>query len=307
MSKVGQKYYRFTEEDEIEIIRVAQFHKDSDITILINDGNNKRKVSKDYLKDFVLLNEDGLIIFNIVILGEDDKSKDVVIMLYRKEDIRERSEPYAACRQCIFDSYASINTDKMYMGLSLNRLNIPENVPFNSMLACNGIEYFESICIYNDDKLEDILKLLHDKKKFDKVLYDIFISSAGSDNKVEGFSKSLKDLIKDNYFMYDYRDSFGITQLDFNIVYDEETLELSQPQIKAIESLLNVEMFRTYVIPYSKEIDIKKIERSYKMVSDKNENFFIIAYDKGEYLNDYLKRNVKDKINIVRMMKNAMK
>lgn len=297
---IGQKYFQVIN-GELNVYRLLQINKDG-YTVSVNNSN-KRKVYEEFLNGCTRLNEDGVLSFNIVQLGKDVRSKDVVVSLFRRSDIYSGiKEPYAACRQCIYDQFASMNTDVMYMGMSLTQDTCPENVPFKSMLSCDGVLYQEIIYIYNDDSLESVLNLLKDKKQFDDVLFDINRASF-ENKKVQGFSSSLKNMLTDNYFMYDFRKAFNIEQVDFVLKYDESTLELDAEQIHELERIFKLEIFRTYVIPYDKSIDLKEIQRSNIIIADKWNRIFIVAYDKGTYINEYLKNNISDKVNIVKMLK----
>ena len=73
--------------------------------------------------------------------------------------------------------------------------------------------------------------------------------------------------------------STNLTKDDF----DEETL--SALAMEVIGSLLRVEIDRSLAIPYDKDIDLSKIKRKYCLVSDKDNNIYVVAYTiSGKYI-----------------------
>ena len=66
-------------------------------------------------------------------------------------------------------------------------------------------------------------------------------------------------------------------------------------------------MEEPYVIPFSRDINLDDIKRSYLLVSDEKDNIYIVIYDKGEYKNIAEKQNFITRREIVSMIKNANK
>lgn len=302
--EIGLKYYKYID-DKLDIIRI---HKIENDFIVISRGINKTKVSKDYLNDYIRLNPDGCIFFNIVNMGRTkEEGQDVMVLLFRKKDLDDKIKiPYAACRQNIYDPYTnSINrTNNIYLGCSMNQNNIPEGIDFKSMLACYGLDYSEKINIYIDDSLDIILSMISDINRYNKVLFSMY--KIMKDSNYIGLCKNIKDLLQYNHFYYDFLNSFNIHLVDFIIKYDENN-ELLPEQRRQLEDLLKIEMFKTYVFKYSKHINLNKVERDYILVMDKIDKLYIIAYDKGEYLNRAYKDNIKDKRDAVMMLKHIRK
>ena len=58
-------------------------------------------------------------------------------------------------------------------------------------------------------------------------------------------------------------------------------------------------MFRTYVIPYNFTINLNEIKRSYILVKDINEDLYIVAYDKGEYINKDMRKDFREKLDSI--------
>lgn len=296
---LGDKFYKYNEEnDTIEIIRIKKIQNENLFSYDINGISYK--ISKEQLlKEYTRLKPDGFVAFTIVNL--ENKLKDVIVTLYRTKDLEDGSSiPYCACRQNIFDMFTNqVQKGKtMYVGVSVSQETMPDDTPFEIVLACNGIDYVNQVSVYLDDTLDDLLSFVN-KSKFDLVLTNIHNNVTNKD--IKGYCTSLKQLLEENDFMYDFLRAYNIIRLNFAI--DKDTTELDPFRREAIEGLIKEEMFKTYVVKYDKEIDLNKIERSHIIVSDKNKEIFIIAYDKGEYINREYAKNIKDKRDAVALLK----
>lgn len=295
---VGEKFYRFGQNNRLEIIRITDIKSDLKIKIDIFD----KPVTKEYIENnYTKLKPDIHLLFAIVNL--DKGVKDVVISTYKRKELDEGNNiPYAICRQNVIDVFANqIQLSEVkYAGTSISIDTVPEGVDFRMFTACNGIDKSKSVSCYIDDTLEDILKLIN-TSKYDNVLKDLSKKMEGSN--IIGYKDSVEQLMKETNFMFDFLGSHGIIQLEFKIEKRENSDELIQPQVTYLEDLLKTEMFRTYLIPYDKEIDINKIERSHVIVSDKTGKLYIVAYDKGDYINRAYKNNFKDKRDAIAMLK----
>ena len=217
--------------------------------------------------------------FSIVNIGP---TKDVVVVL--KSFPIEDDLPYAVCRQSISDFFTN-NLRKSeiatYVGVCVSRDTCPSNIDFKDVLSCNGIAENMPVAVYIDDSLEDILSLFR-QKKYDTVLrnLEIVLKNNMRDNIVLGCCKTLKELLENHNFMYDFRKCFKIMDLPFAI--DEQSQELSIENIQFMSNELKVDIVRTYVIPYSKEIDLKSIKRNYTLAASAVDNYskiYIVGYD----------------------------
>ena len=101
-----------------------------------------------------------------------------------------------------------------------------------------------------------------------------------------GFSDSVYDLLKDNRFINDFRTAFDTLILDFNIDKDLSSstgyqMFLYKEQLDIFrKQLCNNKITITYVMPYSKEIDLDEIQRNYVLAQSKdNDDIFVIGYD----------------------------
>ena len=296
---LGDKFYKYNEEnDNIEIIRIKKIKNENLFSYEVN-GQSKKITRDELINNYTRLKPDGILAFTVVNL--ENKLKDVIVSLYRTKDLEEGILiPYCACRQNIFDMFTNqVQKGKtMYVGVSVSQETMPDDTPFEIVLACNGIDYINQVSIYLDDTLEDILSYVN-KSKFDETLSTIYNNVTNND--IKGYCTSLKQLLEENDFMYDFLRGYNIIRVNFAI--DKDTSELDPFRREYIEGIIKEEMFKTYVVKYNKEIDLKKIKRSHLIISDKNKEIFIIAYDKGEYINREYARNIKDKRDAVALLK----
>lgn len=298
---LGDKFYRYIEEtDKVEIIRICKIKNENSFTYITDNGTKCNITKTELLNDYTRLKADATLAFTIVNLQGD--MKDVIVAMYKTKDLEDGNNlPYAVCRQNIFDLFTNqVQKGKtMYFGVSVSVDTIPEDIPFEMTLACNGIAYDNKVSVYIDDTLETILSFVN-TSKFDAVLNNLYTKI--NKNEIKGYCNSLKQLLVENDFMYDFLRAFDIHRVDFELETQEND-ELDVNQRIIIEEMLKVEMFRTYVLEYSKEVNLKEIKRSYILVSDKNKKLYIVGYDKGEYINRAYAQNIKDKRDAVAMLR----
>ena len=287
----GTKFYRYIENQENpEIIRVynipSQKMRPKDSVIYLDEEGNKNRMSLGYLNDnYKMLKPDGVIIFTIVTVMN---GPDVIVAL---QDTRSgHTEPYAICRQSIYDTFSNItntNENMEFVGMSISRDTCPANIRFEDCMACTGLKFNNSVAIYIDDTLDSILGLFSNTK-YDKALEESKKVIESSDNKVFlGLNTTLKDLLISNNFMADFRKCFKIMEIPFHI--DRESESLSIENILFLENALKCNIMETYVVKYTKEIDLSSIKRDYTLVSsaaDQFKDLYLVGYDiaDGEYV-----------------------
>lgn len=286
----GEKYYKETEYGT-EILRVLTDSNPNMVKCSVNNSLVRVKMTPEKLtEEYTKITPHATIAFSIAKVGE---LEDVIIMVYRKEDIElKKSLPYIVCRQCITDLFANTirpNYNNLITGFCVSETSLPEKVPMETILACDGMEESDMIAVYMDDNLSDILKLIK-TKKYDTVLYNLFVDHIKykykDDHKeylskdiVDGYSKTLRNLMEDNEFMYEFNRGFDIYPLSIEITKEEiynqslslyNTVTLSNVLLKKIE--------KTLVLPYSYYIDTDKISRDYVLVKDTKGRLYVVAY-----------------------------
>lgn len=306
MKKVmlGDRFYRNLENGEIKLIRVIKFKNENLMIARDEDTRQEEKYTRDeLLNKWVRIKPVGILSLSIVKL--EAKNRDVIVSVFRQKDLDKGDGiPYCVCRQSVLDVFTNQtnrNPNINYVGISVSKDTIPEDVPYEMMLACNGVEEMTMISMYLGDTLDILLGMVHNLNKYDvvlKSLYDIMKNNPS----FRGYCSSLRQLLNENNFMYDMLKAFNIEPIPYGVITVNDS-ELYPDIRKYIEGLLKVEMFRTYVIPYDLEIDIKQIKRDYVMIMDSLEKLYIIAYDKGEYINREYRDSIKDKRDAVAMLK----
>lgn len=309
---VGDRFYKEFSDDDKEDFRIVKIKNENTFRIKYTNGELDT-ITRDVIeKEYVRLIPDGLIAMNIVNVGKvrpEDKEelKDVIVAIYKTEDLDNGVNlPFGVCRQSIEDLFTKqINTNPyvQYAGMSMNQNNVPAGCDFIMILACNSIAYSVGCSVYLDDTLEDILGLIN-TKKFDDVLSSMYAKIAPN---VFGYYPTVKELLVNNDFMFDFRQAFNIEKVYFTMKVNEEDYSMDLEQLKVLENIVHFIMEEPYVIPFSRDINLDDIKRSYLLVSDEKDNIYIVIYDKGEYKNIAEKQNFITRREIVSMIKNANK
>ena len=163
---LGTKYYRYDENDNIEVVRICRIYNENEIQIYKdNDKNNKLRIDIDeFLKNYIKLNPRAVVNFCIAKVGND--LDDVIVTMHKWSDLTTNEPtPYCACRQNITDIFANQLrlSEKMYVGCSMSLSTCPPDVDYRIMIACNGIQKCINICAYMDDTLDDLLGMIQTK------------------------------------------------------------------------------------------------------------------------------------------------
>ena len=306
LNKTGAKFYRYKEgQDEPEVIRIYKVDEVKKIIKIIDNKNEKRQVNFDRLiNEYRQLSPDGIINISIV---KNNTVSDVIVSLGRfVHNERDGNLPYAVCRQLIYDvfgNYASMSRkvydfgNKVYSGMSISQETCPNNVKFQDVLLCDKLIENRSILVYRDDTLDDILGLIS-TKKYDSILRNIKELSKSTDlgtfnigDIPVGFCNSFRELLESNNFMYDFRQAFHIIEVPHHIEETDDKLGIEN--ILYIENEIKANILNTYMIKYTREIDLSEIKRDYMLVSSASDGFknlYIVAFDKAS--GDYIPRSM---------------
>lgn len=293
------RYYKWVSvdgKDELKEVRVVRVQNENICTIVTTKGKNigeRVKIKIGTLtEEYQKLSPDGYISFNIASIGKG--LRDVAAIITRTKDINQGAQlPFGICRQCVSDLFAKqLTPDHVdYVGISISQETCPADVKFENYLACDGIEVNETVAYYIGDKLPDILKILKYTKEYDQALVDLFDSHCmylANNNKfiaesykiksdVDGYCKSLNQLLEMNNFEYDLLRAFDIIPTDL----DKENFSegtLSPVAAEVLSGLLTMTIDKSIVLKYDKDIDLSKIKRRYCLVSDKDSNVYVVGY-----------------------------
>ena len=196
----------------------------------------------------------------------------------------------------------------------------PPDVDYRIMIACNGIQKCVNVCTYMDDTLDDIISFVK-AKDFDNTLLALYTDhvkaviknqptlAAMKDrimklNTYDGYCKTLRLLLEQNNFMYDFYQAFRIIPIDKEVTYNSEGA-VSDDIIDIISELYEVEIKSTLCMEYWYDIDLDNIQNDYVMIMDKNNKLFVIAYVSGgpKHINI---ENVESEENIERLANSAL-
>ena len=288
---IGHKFYRYDDEGNATILRLNKVdHGKNELRFFV-EGRPKH-VYVPY-ESFVKLGyrrlaPDGMLCASIVKMK--DNFEDVIVTLGRLDPkYNDNAIPFAVCRQGLYDVFtngAKKSDTVNYIGLSISKDTCHTEEDLSMALSCEGVKHTTFIGVYLDDNLKTILKFIR-KSKFDKCLKNLFDSYERLNERLlnegkaiyAGHCSSLEQLLVSNNFMHDFRSAFGIKELPFDIPEDAEYLDAGNAEFLARE--LNIKISRTYVLKYSKEYDMSKINRDYVLASTPSDNYgvYIVGYD----------------------------
>ena len=304
--QLNSKFYRYVFVDGKECreeLRIVGFCNEKNVKVeksivfedsTVKSNNVIEKINTDKLDDFTLLNPDGFIIISQVTIGNN--ADDILITLCRKNDINNGVDtPFVVCRQGAIDLFAKQlspgNVD--YAGISISKETCPAGVNFYNYLACDEIK---KNCIFSYYIGDDINTLLSLNKKFidscdeilSKMLKDhcmylvnnnsyLYDGAYKNKTEVDGYCNSVYKLLELNNFEYDLYRAFGIYP---TILPPEDFSDnvLSVRAIKMLSDFLTQQVYKTLVLPYTKDIDLSKVDRKYVLMSDNTGQVYIVAY-----------------------------
>ena len=297
MIYVGDIFYRYEDDkEEAEIIRICRA-KNTNKFIADTHNGNIPITRNELIENYTRLKNDAFLTFFVLKL--DKGAKDVMVTMHRRKDLDENNNvPYALCRQQFENSFNSIliKDDMYHIGVSMSKDTCPNDVNYEDLFLCNGVDAGITVSTYIGDTLDTILHFIK-TEKFDSILKEI--DDNANKRIVEGTCRNLKELLEYHDFMYDYLLGFDITRVPFKVEDNKLTLE----QIKYLEGLTKHIFIDTMIVPKDSDIDLEKIERSHIKICDEEQNIYIVLYIEGEYNNEYYRENFKDKRDIITQIK----
>lgn len=294
---LGEKYYKYDENNNINVVRICRIYNEREVQLYNeNDKSNKFKMNtEDLIKNYIKLNPHAVINFCIVKIGNN--LDDVIVTMHKWSDlISNEPTPYCVCRQNITDVFANQLkiSDKLYVGCSMSLNTCPPDIDYRIMIACNGITKCVNICAYMDDTLDDIISLIQ-TKDYDNALNALFMDHASYEkehnnivdsiynilikmNSYDGYCKTLKLLLEQNNFMYDFYQAFNIIPINEKVIYDKDTGALDDNITNVISELHEVNIVSTLCMKYWYDIDLSSIDNEYVLLLDNNNDLFVVAY-----------------------------
>lgn len=273
---IGAKYYKYIKHGEDVELRILRLYKikNVDTFIMVDKDFNKHTLNKEEFNTWIKLLPDGYINCSLVSMYN---TEDVIVSLLRTEEVLETGSgtPFAVCRQQIGDLFANVlYHSNIKVGLSINRNNCPAGIDITDVAVCTNVISSNVVSVYLDDKLETILKFIP-KAKYDSALYRL----NESNRDLVGAVTSLKDLLVSNDFYFDFLEAFNIIKVRYKL--DEDLSIVGTDTLMNIQSQLNIKMINPVILRYADDIDLEKINRDYKLLSDIDGDIYIICYING--------------------------
>lgn len=324
-SMVGYIIFKELDNGDLSVLRIIKCKKYKDkgnpaevlVKDMTDDTKESYKIRVDELKGYTPLKPDGVIIFNIVCIYDNDGkiTRDVLVCGYKYDDIRDKLEkrtnsnqlefPYVVCRQSITDIFYNIICDGYTndkVGLSVTKNNCPANFDFKAMVTCNKLESSEIVNIYRDDTIDNVYDMI-DLPIYNTALNNMYmrhIKSSLSTNKKpntamfgnmhDGWCRDLKTLLSSNYFQLDIEDMFGISRVEFNLEdyfvtkelpgYPEEHIEytsLSDELTHWLSEEYGYNITNTTVFEYYYDIELDEYKH-YMLIRDNTGKLYFITF-----------------------------
>ena len=115
----------------------------------------------------------------------------------------------------------------------------------------------------------------------------------------DGYCKTLRLLLEQNNFMYDFYRTFNIIPIDEEVLFDTE-VKVADNIVDIISVIYEVIIASTLCMEYWYDIDLSTIQNDYVLIMDKNDKLYVIAYvpNGPKHINI---ENVESEENIERM------
>lgn len=304
---IGSKYYTHNG-DSTKVIRLVRF-KNKDIVVVKDESGNTFKMRASDLDSYTRLLPDGYVSF--VNAGLDSALLDVIVSFHRRSDMEENGDtiPYAVCRQSSFDMFSFAvqkENDTVPIGFCVSKDTCPNNVKYETMVACSSVSDMNVVCIYLDDTLDEMLSYIN-QYKYDSVLNKYsstlpkLMKASGDNRKLTGLTFNVKQLLEENCFMDEIYRGFGLTKVDFKVDFNEENA-LNAEQALIIENMIKRKILSTFVVKFDRSIKLSDIKNSHVKIIDSNNQVYIVAYKDGGYTNPAYDK-FEDKLELEAMVK----
>ena len=291
---LGAKYYRY-EGDDIKLVRVTKFCSDTEIKVIDERAKEVKRITIKELEDnYVRLNPHAIVNFCIAKLK--DGLDDIIVTVHKMSDLASNEPtPYCVCRQNITDIFANQIqiSNKMYVGCCMSLETCPPDIDYRIMIACDGMNKCINVCAYMDDTLDNLLEFVK-VKEFNNTLESLFIDHVNAVvrntptlsmmkdrimklESYDGYCKTLKLLLEQNNFMYDFYRTFRIIPIDEEVTYNSDGA-VAGNIVDIISNLYEVNIVSTLCMEYWYDIDLESIDNDYVLIMDKNNKLFVVAY-----------------------------
>lgn len=309
---LGCKFYKYTDPEDrnsLVVYRLIGLQNSETSKVVNIDTKETLKVkSAELMSDYRIIRADGVITASIVscnISQEADKRNmmdDVVVCLYTMKDLEGTNEkrPYCVCRQNIndvFNEYMNSNPIPQ-AGCCISRDDVPSHINYDILTFCDEVGLSIVYNVYLDDDLDDIMMMIRNTK-FDstiKNIHDKWVSTYGKTMEltqeqingasVYGYCTTLRQLLLENNFMYDFYAAFGIQKVPFEMKVNENW-EMIPALVTEFSNMVRKNIKKVFVVPFSKDIDFEKIKMDYYILRDEKGRMYVVAYiEDGQFVED---------------------
>ena len=313
---LGNQYFRYINDDDVELIRVVKTKNASTVSILDGDGEVS-EMNTTYIQDnYELLSPDGLLTIAVADMGLNSNGhtvEDVVVCVYRRNEMELGDySPYVVCRQNITDFFANYlcrGEENLMCGVSVSKTSCPDNIDWEDIRACNDIRDSIAINFYIEDNVDSIIAMVRSNKMkvYNRVLqscYDehvkVFNTPQNNARKlaglpIDGYCTTLEELLRVNNFQYDLDSAYNILAIDCVIdeVKEKEVdnelfvdyYKLPDIIVEQLCKIFKQNITETIVVEYTHEISLEQLAGTkYFILRDANNRLYIINYiTRGEY------------------------
>lgn len=311
---LGSKWFKYDKDGNLNVVRVISHANRETVSVIdlkqkLEDVQlkHRRKISIDVLEDaYTLLNPDAYVSFNIVDIGNEEKSiKDVIVSIHRLKDLQKLNNvPYAVCRQNVINTYSTVimkHSTDWEVGMTMSIETIPEGIDYNIMTACNKCDKVITVAGYLDDNLEDLLMCikLKDLSEYDRVLVDLYhdhINSIPKEFREEackvpihkGYCRYLKQLLEYTDFMYDYERAFGVANIKDVKFSSDHIIEgdpingflVDSETLNKIQKAYGFKFINPIFMLFDKDINIDELENEVALIKDATGHVYLCNYIK---------------------------
>ena len=169
----------------------------------------------------------------------------------------------------------------------------PPDIDYRIMIVCNDMKKCINVCAYMDDTLDNLLEFVK-TKDFNNTLEALYRDHVNAVvrntptlsmmkdrimklDSYDGYCKTLKLLLEQNNFMYDFYQAFRIIPIDYEMTYNSEGV-VTDNIVDIISNMYEVNIVSTLCMKYWYDIDLEKIDNDYVLIMDKNNELFVVAY-----------------------------
>lgn len=268
----GLKFYKWVG-DKCTVIRLYDYNEVKHEYIMLDENNRKIKIPEDEMLDdvWIKLNPDGIMSFFIIESKdiEGTITQDVMITLNRINTKTRTLEevPYVICRQSVIDIFALLQDKTRYIaGMTMSVKTCPNEVNFSDFLRFEKMNHKVQVAVYMEDHQDDILRLIN-THKFDTTLRNIKAKAHKMIAQgVQGYCETLYDLMRDNFFMFDFRDAYDITEIDME-KFDFEDDKTNKALTEFIISSKQEVPVKFYPMKFDRSVYLEELQRPYVLIA----------------------------------------